>query len=349
MSANATESEVIQKKELPEDATAEQSVSEQSSGQNQSAASLFFKDIITLVFSRLLFYIVLTCLLFVVEYPDTMRLVTSYALLCVGFVSALCTVFIKNCSVVLRSYIRISLAVIDTGIITILLFISGSPQNSIIIAYPLLSWTFSLNGAPVQFVSVFLINMCFYFLSGILFFGIGLFSFNIYFGIGLHSVIIAWTFFCHRTLRIVAEKYNLSYRIMEYTEQLISNLPQNVAVRLQSFFQTKIFRVLEREFRTKIEYLVSIINAKEEEVQFFKDRMENMSGEKSDDDEDGAVNEINSLLEMENLSLKEANSKLTEANQTLEEQIKSLSEELEIANSELERVYSSMNEESPQP
>ncbi|MEW6535869.1 MAG: hypothetical protein AB1454_09640 [Candidatus Auribacterota bacterium] len=321
------------------------SAEKQSSPQELNSNKLFCNTTITTVVGRFTAYMLLLGILLTVDYPDYIRFMASVSIIFIALASNFYLFLAQNLKPLVKNYLRGALAIFDTGIITLLIFIQGSSLNAIILMYPILTWTYSFNGINLALLCVFLFNMVFYYISGIMFNPVGIFTFNIYIGIAVHLGLVLWIFSFSGLFKLANKKYSLGYRFIEYMEKVLDFLPDSISSKLQLFCQTKNFRILEDEFRKKASELISIIQTKEAEICLYKEHLETLnSTDEPDEDIEMAFSEINSLLEMENLTLKEANKKLTETNKDLEERINTLSEELEIANVELERIYSSMQD-----
>lgn len=303
-----------------------------------------FKFLTKVFIGRSIFYFLLFVLVSFVPYTNKVNYATSLALVFVLLTGNYFLLKLSSLPDVLLRYIMFSVTVIDMGICTFLIFLNGSSNNLLILSYPLLICSYSISSVKLDFIILFILNLLTFWIASITFDTHGIIFFEFKTGFLIYSGLLVWVFSFQHFVKWLKNDHMFRRAAFGFLEKIIDGLPYEIKNKLESIMSSEKFRILEFEFRKKIEEIRQSLYAKDQELKFFKETLQ--SSIKSDDPDsmDSAVNQVNSLLEVENLSLKENNKKLMELNKTMEERVRSLSAELEIANTELERIYTSLNE-----
>lgn len=296
-----------------------------------------------IVFFRSIYHLVLIVMISSISYTEMYRFYASLAAVIAAFTTNYFVIKAERLSEVLKGYLSVALAIMDMGLNVLLLFFYASSYSSLLLAFPIFTLIYGLNGINIRLGFVCFLSMVFYFFSEIAFNK----SFNLKIGFFSQVSVLLWIGGLWWCVRFVKKNPFLRYQVISLFNKIGSKIPKQFIERLSSVFVSEKFDALEFEFRKKFTELIGIINQKQKKIDFLG---ENLRSEKGDEfteniNMDSAISEVNSLLEMENLSLKESNHKLMEVNKSMEERIRILTQELEITNSELERTYSSIKDD----
>ncbi len=296
-----------------------------------------------IVFFRAIYHLVLIAMISNISYTEMYRFYASLVAVLLAFSTNYFVLKAERFSEVLKDYLSVALAIMDMGLNVLLLFFYASSYCSLLLAFPIFTLIYGLNGINIRLGFVCFLSMVFYFFSEIAFNK----SFNLKIGFFSQMSVLLWIGGLWWCVRFVKKNPFLRYQTISLFNKIGKKIPKQFIERFSSVFVSEKFDALEFEFRKKFNELIGIINQKQKKIDFLG---ENLQSEKEDDfgenvDMDSAISEVNSLLEMENLSLKESNHKLMEVNKSMEERIKTLTQELEITNCELERTYSSIGDD----
>lgn len=312
-------------------------INDDSSEMDQSVT---FKDTTKIILSRLVLYSIILFIVSKVEYSDKMIRVASFVLAGFALLSAPAIRPLEKLDDVLKRYIRIALAIADMGVAMLLIYMSGSSGNLLMLSLPLITFTNGFYGINFQLAFIAMISTILYYLADIAIGDSGIDSFDYRIGFYVQMGVMVWLISWHYVLEWYKQRETLRYEFLKGIENCLDKLPKPIMEKLAVLFNVERLRGIEHKYQTKMGELLAVLEKKDSEIAFYKENLQN-----SDAGEDYAVNEINSMLELENLSLKENNKKLMELNKSLESRVQMLTSELDIANTELERVYNSINEE----
>ena len=334
------------KPDLPQPEPAEADFSEQP---EPAVKKTFFKASTRIIFSRIIYYLFITIFIFNVAFPDFLRFYGS--LLLVGICLYL-NKFLKRIdkfNYVVQGYLNLTASVFDMGVTVFIMYLSGSSRNLFMLSFPALTWVYGFYGFNSGVIAIFLFNTILFYITGITFGRSDITNLNIELGFYSQLFVLTWIISIHAFTKWFRSQSDLRYEVVKMIEKLFSKLPKSVFQQIASLMNSEELNGLKYKFKKAIEHLQLQIIERDQEIEFLKEN--GGGGEGGGMQDNFAVNEINSLLDIENLSLKENNKKLMELNKSLEQRVQMLAQELEIANSELERVYSSINddEEEPQP
>ena len=306
----------------------------------------FFKTSTRLIFSRITYYLFLSIFIFNVPYPDFLRLYGSILLVGYCFYSNKFLTKINRFNPIIQDYLTFTTAVFDMGVTIFLMYLSGSSRNLFMLSFPVLTWVYGFYGFNVSVIGIFLLNTLLFYITGITFGRSDISTLNIELGFYSQLFVLTWIITIHAFSKWFRSQSDLRYEIVKMIEKLFSKLPKSVFEQIASLMNAEEIMGLKHKFKQAIEHLQLQIIERDQEIEYLKQNGVEGGGTMQDN---FAVNEINSLLDIENLSLKENNKKLMELNKSLEQRVQMLVQELEIANSELERVYSSINDPETEP
>jgi len=304
-------------------------------------SSRLIKTTTRIAFVRTIYHLVLIAMISNISYSEMYRFYASLAAVMLAFVSNYFVLKLERFPEELKDYLSMALAIMDMGLNVLLLFFYGSTYCSLLLAFPIFTLIYGLNGLNVRLGIVCFFSMVFYFFSEIAFNK----SFNLKIGFFSQMSVLLWIGLLWWCIRFVKKNPFLRYQIISLFNQIGRKIPKQLIERFSSIFMSEKFDALEFQFRKKFIELIGVINEKQQKIDFFEENLQSVNDGLSENiDTDSAIAEVNSLLEMENLSLKESNHKLMDVNKSMEDRIKILTRELEITNCELERTYSSIDE-----
>ncbi len=321
-----------------------------SSGKDESSDVFFnsrqpiLKLPVKIFLSRSAYYFLLFVLVSFVPYSNKFNHTSSLAIVFTFLTGNYFILKMSSWPVLFLRYIMFSLNVLDIGVCTFLIFLNGSANNLLILAYPALICSYSMYTIKIDFLFLFVLNILSFWISSITFDTYGIVFFEFKTGILIYTGLLAWIITFNYFMKLLKKNDELRLSFFKFIEKVIDRLPKEIKDKLEVIMSAEKFRILELEFRKKVQEIGQSLYAKDQELKFYKETLQSSIKSGDSDDMDSAVNQVNSLLEIENLSLKENNKKLMELNKTMEERVRSLTSELEIANTELERIYSSLNE-----
>ncbi len=292
-----------------------------------------------IIISRFLLYAILTAIVPQVKYVDQTIHTASLFLVVVALISTILIRPLEKKDLVFKQYLRVALAIADMGVALILIYLSASSDNLLMLAFPLITLTNGIYGINFQLAFIAMLSTMLYYSAEIAIGDFGIDTFDFRTGFFIQVCVILWLITWNFILEWFKNNKTLRYELIKFVERAIEKLPKPILDKLSVIFSMEKLTGLEHTYQSKMEELDALIAKQETEIKFLK---ENLQGNGS---EDYGVNEINSMLELENLSLKENNKKLMELNKSLESRVQMLSQELEIANTELERIYNSINED----
>lgn len=301
---------------------------------------LRINDTTGIIISRMVLYIVLLFIVPKIQYIDNTTYIASMMLVAVALITAVFIRPLEKMDRVLKQYFRIAFAIGDMGIAVILIYLSGSSGNLLMLAFPLITLSNGLHGINFQLAFIAMVSTMLYYSVDIAIGDFGIESFDYRIGFFVQLAVITWLISWNFVLEWLKNNQKLRYAMLKSIENIIDRLPKPIMEKLALIFNMEKLKGLEHNYKMKIEELDELIAKQNKEIAFLKENLQNGAG-----GEEYAVNEINSMLELENLSLKENNKKLMELNKSLESRVQMLSQELEISNTELERIYNSINED----
>ena len=295
-----------------------------------------------IVFFRSIYHLVLISMITNISYTEMYRFYASLSAVIVAFATSYFIIKAECFSEIIKDYLSVAIAVMDMGLNVLLLFFYNDSYSSLLLAFPIFTLIYGLNGVNIKLGVVCFLSMGFYFFSEIAFNK----SFNLKIGLFSQLSVLLWIGGLWWFVRFVKKNPFLRYQSIALLDKIANMIPKQFIERFSSVFVSEKVDALEFEFRKKFMELVDILNKKQKKIDFLSENLRSEGGEFDENmGVDSAISEVNSLLEMENLSLKESNHKLMEANKSMEERIKVLTQELEIANCELERTYSSIGDD----
>ncbi|MDX9703425.1 MAG: hypothetical protein RBU23_10325 [Candidatus Auribacterota bacterium] len=298
------------------------------------------KDTTVIIMSRMVLYMVLLYILPKITYIDNTTYTASILVVVAALISAIAIRPLEKMDHVFKQYLGVALAIADMGIALILIYMSGSSGNMLMLAFPLITLTNGFSGINFKLAFIAMLSTMLYYSADIAIGDSGIDSFDYRNGFAIQIGVIVWLISWNFVLEWFRGNQGLRYELLKSIENIIDKLPKPIMEKLALLFNMEKLKGIEHNYQLKIEELDENIAKKDKEIAFLKENLQNGGG-----GEEYAVNEINSMLELENLSLKENNKKLMELNKSLESRVQMLNQELEIANTELERVYSSINHE----
>lgn len=313
----------------------EEAVSDQYEYDFQLAHRLFSKTTINIVLSRSLFYLIFMMIILNAHYPDMTRFFASVIIISLVLASTFLVIFLKGINPILLKYIRLALAVFDLGIISSLFYLNGGSSSTLLLAFPIFVWAFSINGMDYHLITVASLSIIFSSICKVAFTRFSIFSSQFLIEMLLQIGLLIWMVgFSEIMRKLKKADISLSLLFIKLLGQLIDKLPDEYASKLKAIFFSEGYKILESEFRKRFSHLISVIVEKENLIKAFKEPRS--AGTTRVITKNGA----NTLVELQKVSLAEENEKLLDLNHTLEEKVKVLTKELDTVNMELERMYS---------
>ena len=297
-----------------------------------------------LIACRSIFYVVVLFVLIRSNLSGFVQMTGSFGLVCIAIASSYFLVYVNDVSALLKKYIVISNAVIDLGIIMLLLFINAGTSSSLLLGFPLVTFMYGIFSNTFQIAVISGLSIFFNWLVCLALGYQESIQFNFSTGILVHGAVLCWIMGIHKIMMRVRENSHIKHRLFSLYTKLLDSFPHTLAKKIMRILQFQKIDSLEYEFRKKYELLIRIINEKTMEIEKLKVRLENEGyGDDGEEDFSNAVLEINNLMEIENLTLRTENEKLDQLVHGLEERITTLTQEMETLNSELERTYKSQD------
>ena len=293
-----------------------------------------------LVIRSMMFFVLLMAVLNI-HYSEQVYFLGSVGLVLCAVGGNILLIRFTTVSAVLKRYVVVSSAIVDIGILCAAVFFNEASSAHLFFLFPFLTILYGFLCNTVQLSAIAVTSVLVHMLAYSAFDYRVIISANYLSAAIVHCISFAWIICFQKMIWLIRKNTFLKYHIFEVLTHILDNLPASVAKKVSCLLQLQKIDSLEYEFRKKFNELADIINEKTVEIEKLKTRMESGAG-RDDEFEQGvsnAVMEINNLMEIENMTLRDENEKLSEMMKGYEDRIESLNQELETLNHELERTY----------